>query len=151
MTPTEARRTLETRSRAVADRPVLFRAGSGRWKLTARKLEISVNWRGAVSAALRQGEGPAPVRGFRRLGVRLFGADVTPAAQAYDAALQYELDQISARVNRSHRDAVAAARTPHAGRSGRQDGTDGSSVTPRRARSCRRSRRCSVRSRSICP
>jgi vancomycin resistance protein YoaR len=84
---------------------VLFRAGTGRWKLTARKLEISVNWRGAVSAALRQGEGPAPVRGFRRIGVRLFGANVTPAAQAYDAALQYELDQISARVDRSHRDA----------------------------------------------
>jgi vancomycin resistance protein YoaR len=105
MTPTEARRTLEARSRALAERPVLFRAGNGRWKLTARKLEISVNWRGAVSAALRQGEGPAPVRGFRRIGVRLFGADVTPAAQAYDAALQFELDQISALVNRSHRDA----------------------------------------------
>ena len=28
--------------------------------------------------------------------MRLFGADVTPAAQAYDPALQYELDQISA-------------------------------------------------------
>jgi vancomycin resistance protein YoaR len=105
LTPAQARRELEARSRAVIDRPVLFRAGGKQWKLTARKLEISVNWRGAVSAALRQGEGPAPVRGFRRLGVRLFGADVTPAAQAYDAALQFELDQISAQVNRIHRDA----------------------------------------------
>jgi vancomycin resistance protein YoaR len=105
MTPAQARRTLEARSRAVLDRPVLFHAGRSRWRLTPRKLEISVNWRGAVSAALRQGEGPAPVRGFRRLGVRLFGADVTPAAQAYDAALQFELDQIAARVNHRHRDA----------------------------------------------
>jgi vancomycin resistance protein YoaR len=105
MTPAQARRRLEARSRAVMDRPVVFRAGSHSWKLTPRKLEISVNWRGAVSAALRQGEGPAPVRGFRRLGVRLFGADVTPAAQAYDAALQFELDRIAARTNRRHRDA----------------------------------------------
>ena len=105
LVPGQARRKLEARSRAVADRPVIFRAGGHTWKLTARRLEISVNWRGAVSAALRQGEGPAPVRGFRRLGVRLFGADVTPAAQAYDAALQFELDQIAARTNRTHRDA----------------------------------------------
>jgi len=105
LTPAQARRKLEARSLAVHDRPVRFRAGRYRWKLTPRKLEISVNWRGAVSAALRQGEGPAPVRGFRRLGVRLFGADVTPAAEAYDAALQFELDLIAGRVHRRHRDA----------------------------------------------
>ena len=55
------------------------------WKLMG--WGISVNWGAAVVTALREGNGPAPVRGFLRLGVRLFGADVTPAAQAYDAAL----------------------------------------------------------------
>jgi vancomycin resistance protein YoaR len=122
MTPAQARRTLEARSRAVASRPVIFRAAGRRWKLTPKRLEISVNWRGAVSAALRQGEGPVPVRGLRRLGVRLFGADVTPAAQAYDAALQFELDRIAAAVNRRHRDAALRldGRTPVvvAGRTG---------------------------------
>ena len=114
MTPAQARRTLEARSRAVASRPVIFRAAGRRWKLTAKGLEVSVNWRGAVSAALRQGEGPVPVRGLRRLGVRLFGADVTPAAQAYDAALEFELDRIAAAVNRRHRDAALRldGRTP---------------------------------------
>ena len=106
MTPAQARRTLERRARAVADQPVRFQAGGRAWELTARRLEVSVNWRGAVSAGLRQGEGPAPVRGFRRLGVRLFGADVTPAAQAYEAALVYQLDRMSARLNRRHRDAA---------------------------------------------
>jgi vancomycin resistance protein YoaR len=101
----EARRALEARSSAVANQPVTFVAGGQSWPLTARRLEVSVNWRGAVSAALRQGEGSVPVRGFRRLGVRLFGADVTPAAQAYDAALQYELDQIAKRVDRRSNDA----------------------------------------------
>jgi vancomycin resistance protein YoaR len=105
MTPAQARRTLETRARAVAGQPVRFRAGRRVWKLTARTLEVSVNWRGAVSAGLRQGEGPVPVRGFRRLGVRLFGADVTPAAQAYNAALVYELDRMSKGINRPPRDA----------------------------------------------
>jgi vancomycin resistance protein YoaR len=106
MTPVQARRTLEARSRAVASRPVIFRAAGRSWQLTAKRLDVSVNWLGAVSAALRQGEGPVPVRGLRRLGVRLFGANVTPAAQAYDAALQYELDKIAASVNRGHRDAA---------------------------------------------
>jgi vancomycin resistance protein YoaR len=105
MTPAQARKQLEKRSNAVLHRPVVFRAGGRTWKLTAKELDIQVNWRGAVSAALRQGEGPAPVRGFRRLGVRLFGADVTPAAQAYDAALQFELDRIATATNRRYRDA----------------------------------------------
>jgi len=105
LTPPQARRKLEQKSRAVVDRPVVFRAGGGTWRLTAKQLDIHVDWRGAVSAALRQGEGPAPVRGFRRLGVRLFGANVTPAAQAYDAALQFELDRIARGTNRPHRDA----------------------------------------------
>jgi vancomycin resistance protein YoaR len=105
MTPAQARRTLDGRSRAVASRPVIFRAPGRSWNLTAKQLGVSVNWRGAVSAALRQGEGPVPVRGLRRLGVRLFGANITPAAQAYDAALEYELDRIAGAVNRRHRDA----------------------------------------------
>jgi vancomycin resistance protein YoaR len=122
MTPVQARRTLEARSRAAASRPVVFRAAGRSWKLTAKRLEVSVNWRGAVSAALRQGEGPVPVRGLRRLGVRLFGANITPAAQAYDAVLQYELDRIAAGVDRRHRDAALRLhrRTPVvvAGRTG---------------------------------
>jgi vancomycin resistance protein YoaR len=106
MTPAQARRVLEARSREVARVPVTFRAAGRAWRLTAHRLEVSVDWRAAVSAALRQGDGSVPVRGFRRLGVRLFGADVTPAAQAYDPALQYELDQVSRSVNRRARDAA---------------------------------------------
>jgi len=105
LTPAQARKQLEKRSHAVTNRPVVFHAGGRTWRLTAKELDIHVNWRGAVSAALRQGEGPAPVRGFRRLGVRLFGADVTPAAQAYDAALEFELDRIATGTNRRYRDA----------------------------------------------
>src|SRR5436305_7377479 len=105
LTSAEARKQLEARSRAVAGRPVVFRAAGRKWKLSARELEVRVNWRRAISSALQQGEGLAPVRGYRRLGVRLFGADITPAAQAYDPALQFELDRIEPRVNPPHQDA----------------------------------------------
>jgi vancomycin resistance protein YoaR len=113
-TPVEARKSLEARSQAVADRPVVFSVAGHRWKLTAKELDVRVNWTRAVSSALHQGDGPVPVRGFRRLGVRLFGADITPAAQAYDPALQYELDRFAHKVNHPHRDASIALkrRTP---------------------------------------
>jgi vancomycin resistance protein YoaR len=104
--PSVARETLERRSRAVATVPVTFRAAGETFALTARRLEVAVNWDAAVSAAQRQGEGPVPVRGLRRLGVRLFGADVTPAVQAYDPALQFELDRIAIQINSAHRDAA---------------------------------------------
>ena len=113
--PGQARQKLEQMSDAIADRPVVFLAGGRRWKLTARELEIRVNWRGAVSSALRQGDGPAPVRGFRRLGVRLFGADITPAAEAYNPALQFELARIARRVGGIH--ARERGRRPGATRS----------------------------------
>jgi vancomycin resistance protein YoaR len=105
LTPVQARHKLERLADSVSEEPVVFLAGGRRWRLTAKELEVRVNWRRAVSSALQQGDGPVPVRGFRRLGVRLFGADITPTAQAYDPALQFELDRISRRVNRQHQDA----------------------------------------------
>src|SRR5947208_4358930 len=57
LTSTEARKKLEARSRAVAARPVAFRASGRTWKLTARELDIRVNWRRAISSALHQGDG----------------------------------------------------------------------------------------------
>ena len=45
------------------------------------------------------------MRGYRRLALKLFPADVTPTARASDAALAYELAQISAVTDRASRDA----------------------------------------------
>ena len=49
-----------------------------------------MDWGAAVDAVRRQGEGFGPLRGFRRLDLRFFGADVAPPTQVYDAALQAE-------------------------------------------------------------
>jgi vancomycin resistance protein YoaR len=105
LTPSAARTTLEARSRELADTPVAFTAGGRAWRLKPSQLGVSVDWGAAVGAALRQGDGPVPVRGFYRLGVRIFGTDITPTAQAYDAALEFELNRMAAALNRPHREA----------------------------------------------
>jgi vancomycin resistance protein YoaR len=100
-----ARATLERRSQALADVPVEFTAAGRTWRLTPSRLGVEVDWSAAVDAALRQGPATAPVRGFYRLGVRIFGADIAPSAQAYNAALDYELDKLARAIDRPNREA----------------------------------------------
>jgi vancomycin resistance protein YoaR len=105
MTPGRAKSVLEERSQALADEPVTFRVGSRTWSLEPRHLGVRVDWDAAVDAVRRQGNGFGPLRGFRRLDMRFFGADVAPPTQVYDAALRAKLDEIEAAVNIAHRDA----------------------------------------------
>jgi vancomycin resistance protein YoaR len=123
LTPSAARATLEARSHELGGTAVAFTAGGHTWRLKPNQLGVSVDWGAAVVAALRQGDGPAPVRGFYRLGVRIFGTDITPTAQAYNGALEFELNRMAAAIDRPHRDASVKLRgqTPYAtaGQSGR--------------------------------
>jgi vancomycin resistance protein YoaR len=105
MTPGHARSVLDQRSKALADEPVTFRVGSRTWNLEPRHLGVRVDWGAAVDAVRRQGNGFGPLRGFKRLDMRFFGADVAPPTQVYDAALRAKLDEIEAAVNIDHRDA----------------------------------------------
>ncbi len=104
-TTRQAQRALETRANALAAVPVSFRVGSHVWKLEPRRLGVRVEWDAAVDAVRRQGEGFGPLRGFRRLDMRFFGADVAPPTQVYDAALRYWLDRIERTVDSPHREA----------------------------------------------
>ena len=104
-TPHEAERILSARSRALSSVPVAFRVGSHVWQLQPRRLGIEVDWAAAVDAVRRQGQGFGPLRGFKRLDLRFFGADVAPPTQVYDAALRYWLDRIERAVNLPHREA----------------------------------------------
>jgi vancomycin resistance protein YoaR len=110
LTPSEARKLLEERAAALASVPVTFTVDGRRFELTPRRLGVKVDWAAAVAAARRQGEGFGPVRGFKRLQVRVFGADVAPPVQVYDAALRYEVGRISAAVARKPRDAALVLR-----------------------------------------
>jgi vancomycin resistance protein YoaR len=104
--PREARAVLERKAKELAAVPVTFHVGSRTWKLEPRRLGVRVDWSAAVDAVRRQGEGFGPLRGFRRLDMRFFGADVAPPTQIYDAALRHWLDRIEAAVNSPHREAA---------------------------------------------
>jgi vancomycin resistance protein YoaR len=122
-TPREAQRTLSRRADALAAVPVTFRVGSHTWQLEPRRLGIRVDWDAAVDSVRRQGGGFGPLRGFKRLDMRFFGADVAPPTQVYDAALRYWLDRIERTVDSPHREAsivlhgltptIVPARTGH--------------------------------------
>jgi vancomycin resistance protein YoaR len=48
---------------------------------------VDVDWGAAVEAAQRQGEGFGPLRGLKRLGVRVFGGEVVPSSRVYQSAV----------------------------------------------------------------
>ncbi|MBD0330759.1 MAG: VanW family protein [Thermoleophilia bacterium] len=110
LSPSQARAFLERRSRALADVPVEFHVGGRTWRLRPKQLGVRVDWGAAVAAAARQGGGVGPLRGFRRIEVRVFGADVTPPARVYEAALDYEVSRIAKAADRPHRDAALRLR-----------------------------------------
>ncbi|MFL5940231.1 MAG: VanW family protein [Gaiellaceae bacterium] len=110
MTSSEARAKLERRAAALAQVPVTFTAAGHEWRLRPVSLGVEADWGAAVKVALDQGDGLPPIRGFRRIGVRVFGADVSPPTRVFGKALAYEVARMSRVVNRPHRDAALALR-----------------------------------------
>ena len=110
LTSGEALARLEARARAVANVPVVFRAEGHDWPVRPVNLGIEPDWRAAVGRAQHRGEGFAPVRGLRRIGMRVFGGDVSPPTRVWKRALQYELARMSRAVGTSHRDAAIVRR-----------------------------------------
>jgi vancomycin resistance protein YoaR len=106
----DARQLLERRSAGLAGRPVVFTAAGKRFPISPTALGVEPNWKAAIDAAQRQGSGFGPLRGFKRLGVTFFGADVTPPTTVLDGSLEYELGLIAKRVNRDPRDAQIVRR-----------------------------------------
>jgi len=102
LTPHEARKLLERRARTLENVPVTFHAVGHTWRLSAEQLGVRADWTAAVDAVRHQGDGFGPVRGFRRLDLRFFGADVAPRTQVEDAALNYVLDRIAAVADTPH-------------------------------------------------
>ena len=76
LTAGEARAKLERRANALAVVPITFTAGGHEWRLRPVNLGVQANWDAAVKLALDQGDGVGPIRGFRRIGVGVLGADV---------------------------------------------------------------------------
>src|SRR5262249_5482012 len=105
MTPGAAERLLARRAEKIPDVPVGFVAGGPRRRPAPRPGRGSPDWHCAGEVAGRHGGGFGPFRGFRRIGVRVFGAEFAPPTQVYDAALEFELNRFSRALYRPHRDA----------------------------------------------
>ncbi len=110
LTRREAVAKLESLYERRSDDPVEFIAGSSSHEFAANQLGIQPDWGAAVAAAGRAGDGFGPLRGFRRIRARVFGAEVLPRLAVSNAALEYALDQIAADVNRRPKSAALARR-----------------------------------------
>jgi vancomycin resistance protein YoaR len=106
LTPSQARRFLERRAASVANVPVTFTDGRRSWRLRPTRLGIRVDWAEAVETARRQSGGLGPLRGLRRIEVRVFGSDIAPPTSVYRAALDHHLDRIDRSVSDQRREAA---------------------------------------------
>ncbi len=61
---------------------------------------VDVDWGAAVEAAHRQGEGFGPLRGLKRLGVRVFGGEVVPTTRVYEAAVNSYVERFAKALDR---------------------------------------------------
>ena len=104
MKPNAAQRLLERRADSLERVPVVFVGGDRRWRVTPEQLGVRADWHAAVELARRHGDGFGPFRGFRRIGVRVFGAQLAPPTRVYEAALGFELSRFARSIYRPHRD-----------------------------------------------
>ena len=110
LTKSEARTLLERRFEKVAHVPVVFTAGGDEFPIKATTLSVEADWASAVESAAREGQGFAPVRGFKRLQTRFFGSEIVPPVQAYDAALDYKLAELARKIDQRHVEATLVRR-----------------------------------------
>ena len=110
LTADEAVSRLERRYAELERVPVTLTAGPRTFRVQPKEVVLQVDWRTAVETARRQGDGFAPVRGLRRLGMRFFGGDIAPPARAYDAILTHRIEEMAKRIDRPQRPAAIRLR-----------------------------------------
>ncbi|HXV57688.1 MAG TPA: VanW family protein [Gaiellaceae bacterium] len=115
LTAAEATETLETRAASLADVPVVFTAGDRQFRVRPAALDVRAGWAAAAEEAVDRGDWPLPVRGLQRVWLRLSGAEVEPAVEAYDAAVAFRVDKLASRIDRPAREGALVLRDlePH--------------------------------------
>jgi vancomycin resistance protein YoaR len=104
LTLAETRRKLEQASEKLAWVPVDFRAAEKHFKIAPAQLGVRVDWETALAAARHDGDGMGPLRGFKRLEVRFFGADVMPPISHSRPALNRFLTQVARVIDKPARE-----------------------------------------------
>jgi vancomycin resistance protein YoaR len=110
LSASEAEAKLDARAHALATEPVVFTGAGRRWSIAPAQLAVRGDWAAASAEALDRGDGTAPLRGLKRLELRVFGSDVEPTAQADPAALERQLRVIGKQVEVDGREAAIVLR-----------------------------------------
>jgi vancomycin resistance protein YoaR len=113
LTEQQAIAKLRAREHALENTRVAFVAPGATTRYSATQLGVQADWKAAVAEALHDGRGFWPVRGFRRLVLRISGEAVTPRLTTYPSAIDYAVATIAKRVNREHVEASLARRGLH--------------------------------------
>ena len=144
--PERRRRAARARAaRASRTCPVTFVAGTHTLPDPPRASSASrPTGRRRSSRRRRRATAWSVIRGFRRLALRLFPADVTPKVHAYDAAVDYEIGLIAGKVDRPYKPARLVRQGPARSRSSpgqAGERLDRSAAREHRRRRARRARR----------
>jgi vancomycin resistance protein YoaR len=110
LTAENAETKLVARANNLAAVPVVFEAGGRKWPIAPAQIALRPDWAAAVADALHQGDGPIPLRGLQRVRLRLFGADIQPAATYEEQTLDKRLSSIAQVVNVPGRQAAIVLR-----------------------------------------
>lgn len=106
LTPSEAEGKLEGLAARLASVPVVFAAGGERFAVRPKELDVRVDWAAVVAEARSAGDGALPFRGLKRLRLRLFGFELEPHFDVYEAGLDFRLAEMARVVDRPAREAA---------------------------------------------
>jgi vancomycin resistance protein YoaR len=106
----QAEQRLGARARRLAAVPVAFKAAGRNWPIAPQQIALRVDWARAVQKGLDEGDAQIPLRGLRRVQLRLFGADVEPTAAYEQDTLAERLAAIARTVDVRGRQAALVLR-----------------------------------------
>jgi vancomycin resistance protein YoaR len=110
LSPQAAQSALRERALELRRVPVVFTHNDRRFAIPPASVAMEVDWAAAVEAARQEGEGFGPVQGLKRIGLHVFGTDVSPAVDVYEPGLERQLNRIAASLDDPHRDAAVRLR-----------------------------------------
>jgi len=106
MTAAEAKRALERRATEAAAEPVVFTHGGQSFAIEPEALGVSTDWEKAIEGALDAGDGFILLRGFKRLELRISGADVSPVAAADPTRVERQVSRLAKAIDQQPHEAA---------------------------------------------
>ncbi len=100
LTSAQARQKLEKASAKRSWVPVKFLAKDKQFEVAPAQLGIYIDWGAAIAKARRDGDGVGPLRGFKRLEMRLLGNRIKPPSKLSAPALKKLLKMIATSVDK---------------------------------------------------